>query len=338
MYPLGHQESQLTTNFQSAAAMESKIDQCIEDMKKADELEVKRTSEILEEIFAKAKADLIKTIDLAKGAGVEETEVVEQYCLEIISMMQEQFVEHMSNMHFKIEEMASNAKVYMVSIVKEEIMTSFNGDLAETIKELALKKLTEEAKNRLSIQGIKNAILEEVKAEFKDHEKRLSGMSEKCDSEKSSIFAELHDEVKRLDKKIEFRWHSSSRTNGEIAYETDEMRDAEVNTLRYQVRQLEQKILEFENRLPSNEARFKFRPVACNASPYSQIIMAPAGGDGTNMEKTRKLVVTEVVENEDFDESSLGPHPALRKKDLKNHLGMDEEGQRSMSDPRLTKK
>ena len=378
--------------------MESTIDKSIDRMKEATHTDIKSTNELLTETLAKLKIDLVKNIDLAKSAGVTDTEVVEEHCLKIVALTHEKLAEHVSNLHFNVDENASKAKVFMVSVIKEEIMTCFNDDLAQHIKETVLEELKEDAKKRLSVKQIKDMVLEEVKADFQeqtsDHEKRLSGMSEKLNSENSSVSAELREEVKRLEEMIDLRFKAASRNTGISAYEAEEkvkgewaegakflknhfslleskiseleqhllcnkvrLNDdggkehnseesivskkewaAKEKALKNQVTQLELKVSELERRLPSNEVRLKFVPVARNASPYSQITMAPACGNGANAEKTRKLVVTEVVANESFDESSLGIHPAFRKKDLKSHLGMDENGQRSASDSRVTKK
>ena len=372
--------------------MESFIDHTIEDMTKANHKEIKNTSEHLNEALAKLKVDLINNVDLAKNAGVTDTAVVEDFCLKIVALTHEKLAEHVSNMHEYVDETAGKTKIFMVSVVKEEVITRFGDEFVQYVKDTVLEQLREDAKTRLTVQQIKNMVLEDIKADLQEEKKRLSaGMSEEWKSERSSVSAELRDEVKRLESMMGLRFRAAGRTlRREEGHEVEEALPEEVEFLKNYMSELELKILDFERhlpgnnvcsnfnggnaymseenhalkeelaavkkamkkqasqlelkvaelqqRLPSNEERLKFVPVARNASPYSQITMAPSCGDGLNVKKSRKWVVTDVVANENFDERSLGVHPAFRKKDLKSHLGMDEDSPRSDSGPRLGKK
>ena len=365
----------------SAATMESAITKAFEEMRATNHGAVKRTTGHFNQNIANLKIDLIKNVDMAKSAGTPDTKAMEERWLKHITSVHEQLAEYASNMHFNIDENIETAKVFMASLVKEEIAKCASTDMVQHIKEMVLAELKDDVKNRDSVQQVKEMVLTELKEDVKDrhsvqqvkkmvlteledvkkrdsvHEKRISGLAKEWNLEKSNVITELREQVKRLDGKILERFGQVARQIGTAAHtieervlgnaqaeclENSEMLEARDKAIMNKVEELEQKILELEKRSlpasPSGDAIRLYIPATRNMSPFRQITMAPAD-DGNNLfvEKARKWVVTDLEPNKQFDEASLGTHPALRKKCLEKYLGMPDDGKRSASDSHLVK-
>ena len=294
-------------------------------------------------------------------------ENIEKAKVSMVSLFKEEIVKCMSNdMHQQIKEMVlvelkQDTKDH-VQQLKEMILMELKKDVKEDAKEHGqqikeiLMALKEDAKKRDSAHEDR---LSNYEDRFSNHEQYILNHEqhilshEQWDLEKSSPILELREDVKRLDGKIIERFGMLAREIGTSAHLIEgnvDLARAEClarleacNTaekfVKAELEQYKQRLAEVEKLLLANPASDEVRlnfPAARNTTPFKQITVAPANGNNVVVEKGRKFVV-DVVPNEDFDPTSLGPHPAVRRKCVKNFLGMDEDGKRSASDSRLVR-